>query len=135
VHLGGETDDEAGMSRIEMRPPQPAGGPPRTDEQFGGGLGSIDSVRAEVADAYSDMKGFHNIEPDQVLRYCSGHSARLSEIKVLISQVEPIVRQWRTVRVNEVEPAIEELRSQFSIASRLIAVRELDWKMSGPVGP
>ena len=124
-----------------MRPPggvqqlSPVVGPPPTDEQFGGGLGSIDSVRREVADAYSDMKTFHNTEPDEVLRYCSGHSARLSEVKVLISQVEPVFRQWRAVRVNEVEPAIEELRAQFSIASRLIAVRELDWKMSGPVGP
>jgi len=102
-----------------------------TARDFGGGLGSIDSVRAEINDAFDDMRAFHNTEPDQVLRYCAGHSARLAEIRVQISRIEVVHRQWKAIRVNEVEPAIDELRQQFSIASRLIAVRELDWRMSG----
>lgn len=95
------------------------------------GVGSIDSVRAEVDDAFADMKTFHNQEPDQVMRMCGGHSARLSEIRVQIQRIEVVARQWKPIREREVEPAIEELKNQYLIASRLHAVRELDWKMSG----
>lgn len=94
-------------------------------------VGSIDSVRGEIDDAFADMKTFHNLEPDQVMRMCGGHSARLSEIRVQIQRIEAVARQWKPVREREVEPAIEELKTQFGIASRLHSVRELDWKMAG----
>lgn len=95
------------------------------------GVGSIDSVRREIDDAFQDMKQFHNMEPDDVMRMCGGHSARLSEIRVQIQRVEVMHRQWKPIRTNEIEPAIEELRNQFGIASRLLFARELDFKMAG----
>lgn len=91
--------------------------------------GSIGSVRAEIDDAYSDMKTFHNLEPDECMRMASGHSARLSELRVRIMRCEDWDREWRNVRVREIEPTLEELREQWKNASRLHSVRELDWKM------
>lgn len=91
--------------------------------------GSVDDVRAEVDDAYADMKTFHNLNPDEVMRMAGGHSARLSEVRVLIMRVEDFAREWKSVRTREVEPTIEELKNQYLIASRLHSVRELDWKM------
>lgn len=95
------------------------------------GLGSIDDVRTEVDDAFTDARGFHANEPDEVMRIVSGHSSRLSELRVQIMRIEDIHRQWKTVRVREIEPCLDELREQYAIASRLHSVRELDWKMSG----
>jgi len=91
--------------------------------------GSIESVRQEVDDAFADMRTFHNLEPDECMRMAGGHSARLSEIRVRIMRIEDFKREWRNVRLREIEPAIEELREQYTIASRLHSVRELDWKM------
>lgn len=90
---------------------------------------SIDLVRKEIDDAFEDMKTFHNLEPDEVMRMAGGHSARLSAIRVKIFRVEDYKRQWKAIREREIEPAIAELANQYTIASRLHSVRELDWKM------
>jgi hypothetical protein len=94
-----------------------------------GQLGSINEIRKEIDDAFADMRTFHNLEPDAVMRLCAGHSARMSEIRVQIQRIEDMHRQWRPVRINEVEPTLSELQTQFNIASRLVTVRELDWRM------
>jgi len=95
--------------------------------------GSIDSVRAEVDDAFADMKTFHNREPDEIMRMAGGHSARLSELRVRAMRIEDFRREWKSVRTRELEPALEELERQYTIASRLHSVRELDFKMeAGP---
>lgn len=93
-------------------------------------IGSIESVRQEVDDAFADATDFHTHEPDEVMRMCSGHSARLSELRVRIMRIEDFQRQWKQVRTRDIEPCLEELREQYAIASRLHSVRELDWKMS-----
>lgn len=91
--------------------------------------GSMESIRQEVDDAFADMKTFMTREPDEIMRICSGHSARLSEIRVRIQRIEDFHRQWKPVRVREVEPTLDELERQFTIASRLQSVRELDYRM------
>lgn len=91
--------------------------------------GSIDSVRTEVDDAFADMKTFHNLNPDECMRLAGGHSARLSELRVRIFRIEDRLREWKSVRTNEIEPALEELERQWRNSSRLQSVRELDYKM------
>ena len=91
--------------------------------------GSIDDVRQEVDEAFADMKTFHNREPDEIMRLAGGHSARLSELRVKVMRIEDYRREWKSVRTRELEPALEELERQYTIASRLHSVRELDWKM------
>jgi len=91
--------------------------------------GSVDSVREEIDDCFADLKTFHHREPDEMMRLARGHSARLSELRVRIHRIEDMFPIWRNVRIREIEPALDELKDQWANASRLQAVRELDWKM------
>lgn len=91
--------------------------------------GSIDSVRGEIDDAFKDMATFLNRQPDEIMRMCGGHSARMAELRVRIQRVEDFQRQWRSVRTREIEPLQAELGNQYQIASRLQSCLELDWKM------
>lgn len=90
---------------------------------------SITQVRAEIDDAYDDMKAFHQREPDEVFRRVSGHSSRLSELRGRAQRVEDRAPIWKQLRTREIEPALDELNKQFQIASRLLSVRDLDWRM------
>jgi hypothetical protein len=92
------------------------------------GIGTIDDARQEMLDALADAKTFYSLEPDEVIRMCMGHSARLSEIRVVILRVEVYRREWKPV-LKEVETVLDHLREQFAMASRLISIRDLDWRM------
>jgi hypothetical protein len=91
--------------------------------------GSMDSVRQEIDDAFADMKEFLQQEPDEIMKICAGHSARLSELRVRISRIEDFHRQWKNVRIREIEVALEEIQNQFSAASRLLSARDLDYRI------
>lgn len=104
---------------------------PTLNEYNGVVHASIAEVRGEVDDAFADMKTFVGRQPDEIMRIARGHSARLSELRVLIMRVEDQFPQWRTVRTREVEPCLDELRDQFLCASRLESVRDLDFRMEG----
>lgn len=103
--------------------------PLRTDVWNDAVGGTITTIRKEIDDAFEDMKQFDSMEPDEIMRVASGQSARLSEIRVRIFRIEDFHREWRNIRIREIEPAIDELREQWKNASRLHSVRELDWKM------
>lgn len=94
------------------------------------GLGSIADIRSEIDDALADMRVFHRAEPDEVMRSVSGHSARMIEISIHISRIEAIRREWKPVR-EEADRVITELKNQFQVASRVFAMRQQDWEMSG----
>jgi hypothetical protein len=93
------------------------------------GVGTLDDLRQEIDDAYEEMRAFIGMEPDQVMQICAGHTARLNEIRTRVIRVEDFIRQLKPVRTNEIEPTIKELQFQFQVASRLFAVRQLDWDM------
>ncbi len=90
---------------------------------------SIDGARQEIDDAYADMAGFHNREPDEVMRLCGGHSARMAELRGRISRIDAMRREWNTLRTREIEPLIDELAKQFSVASRRQSCLEHDWRV------
>ena len=90
---------------------------------------SIDEVREEIDEVFKDARRFHNMEPDQVFRLVSGHSARLAELRGRIQRIEAVHRVWASIRTKEIEPALDELMKQYQFASRLLTMRELDWKM------
>lgn len=87
-------------------------------------------VRKEIDDVLADMRVFHKAEPDQVMQAVSGHSARLIEIIIRIQRIEVVRKEWKPVR-EEAERVLNELKSQFQVASRLLAMRQADWEMSG----
>jgi hypothetical protein len=92
---------------------------------------SISQVRQEIDDAFDDIKTFHTREPDEVFRLVSGHSGRLAELRGRAQRVEDRAAIWKQLRTREIEPALDELNKQFQIASRLLAVRDLDFRMEG----
>lgn len=94
------------------------------------GLGSINEIRKEIDDALADMRAFHRAEPDLVMRAVSAHSARLIEISIHIQRIEVVRREWKPVR-EEADRVLNELKNQFQVASRLFAMRQADWEMSG----
>ncbi|HET6914989.1 MAG TPA: hypothetical protein VFH56_02755 [Acidimicrobiales bacterium] len=94
------------------------------------GLGSITDVRREIDDCLADMRDFYRAEPDQVMKAVSAHSARLVEIVIRIQRIEVVRREWKPVR-EEADRVLTELKSQFQIASRVLAMRQQDWEMSG----
>lgn len=93
------------------------------------GLGTVADVRQEIDDVLADMRVFHRAEPDQVMQAVSGHSARLVEIIIHVQRVEVVRKEWKPVR-EEAQAVLTELKSQFQVASRLLAMRAQDWEMS-----
>lgn len=90
---------------------------------------SIAQVRQEIDDAFDDIKTFHQREPDEVFRLVSGHSGRLAELRGRAQRIEDRAPVWKAIRTREIEPALDELNKQFQIASRLLSVRDLDYRM------
>jgi hypothetical protein len=87
-------------------------------------------VRREIDDCLADMRDFYRAEPDQVMQAVSAHSARLVEIVIRIQRIEVVRREWKPVR-EEADRVLTELKNQFQVASRILAMRQQDWEMSG----
>lgn len=119
-------------AKQEVTPVKPQAGLPVIANQTKdwAGIGSIQSVRKEIDDVLADMGDFYRAEPDMVMAAVSAHGARLVEIIVRIGRIETVAREWKPVR-EEAEKVLNELKSQFSIASRLTAIRQMDLTLSG----
>ena len=122
--------------KIEMRsaPRQGVAAPSLDTTTKYPNIGSIDDIRQEVDDAHGDMRNFYQQEPDEVMRLVSGHLARLAEISKEIRRIEGTVRQLKSIRTNEIDPAMQSLFQQFQIHSRLESVRETDFRVAGMNG-
>ena len=93
------------------------------------GIGSVSKIREEVDVILEHIQEFLNLEPDEIMRFCSGYSARMTELRVKIQRVEDFAPALRTLRTREIDALIDELKNQYNIASRLESVRQLDWEM------
>lgn len=93
---------------------------------------TLEDAREEVEDVYEHMKDFYTQEPDEVMRLCGGYHARLAEVRMYVqrSEDQPNFRPLKQFRLNEVEPALKDLKHQYDIASRLLTQRQLDWEMA-----
>ena len=119
-------------AKTGSEPVKPSAGMPMVANQTKEypGLGSIVTVRKEIDDVMADMGDFYRAEPDMVMSAVSAHGARLVEIIVRISRIEVLVREWKPVR-EEAEKVLNELKSQFQVASRQVAIRQMDLTLSG----
>ncbi len=59
---------------------------------------SINDTRQEIDDAFADMREFYEMEPDEIIRLCSGHSARLSELRARIQRLAVVLFVVRNPR-------------------------------------
>jgi hypothetical protein len=90
-----------------------------------GALISKQHVEDEVDLMLRAVRGFWQMEPDQVMRMASAMSARATELAVHLHRLEG-KREWRQVRTMQVDKLLQELERQFRIASRLLEVRRQD---------
>ena len=91
-----------------------------------GFLGTRDQIEKELDLIAAAIRLFYRKQPDQVMRECSGYTARLTELAVLLHRVEAGNRQYTRVRTQQVERFLAELERQWKTASRLIEVQRQD---------
>ena len=103
---------------------------PEVVEQFAWGeLVSRQHVEDEIDLMLRAVRGFWDMEPDQVMQMTSALSSRCTELAIHLHRLEG-KREWRQVRTQQVERLIAELDRQFKIASRLLEVRRQDIETS-----
>jgi hypothetical protein len=95
-----------------------------------GTLGTREEIQKELDLIAAHIRIFHRMQPDQVMRACSGYTARLTELEVLLHRVESSDRQYTRVRTQQVERFITELERQWKTASRLVEVMRQDLDLS-----
>jgi len=94
-----------------------------------GALVSRKAVEDELDIMLTTIRGFWNMEPDQVMRNSSAMSARCTELAVHLHRAEGN-REWRQVRTQQVERILAELDRQFKLSSRLVEIRRQDIETS-----
>lgn len=94
-----------------------------------GYLGPREEIEKELDLIAAAIRSFCRKNADQVLRECSGYSARLTEMAVLLHRVEGASRQYTRIRTQQVERFLLELDRQWKTASRLIEVQRQDMEL------
>lgn len=89
----------------------------------------ISGWRDELDHYYLQMQQFEQCEPDEIFMALAGFSARVSEIRTRLVRMQTRISQ--AFRTQEVDPFINECDRQFKLWSRVQAVREMDFKLSG----
>ena len=103
---------------------------PEVAEQFAwGALVSRQHVEDEIDLMLRALRGFWDMQPDQVMQMASAMSARCTELAIHLHRLEG-KREWRQIRTQQVERLLSELDRQFRVASRLIEVRRQDLETS-----
>lgn len=88
------------------------------------------SLWQEEFDGYwAGMRQFELMDPTEIFLRLSGFSARASELRALIGRTEN--RRWNAFRTKEIEPFLEEVDRQFKFHSRVAAMREFEFRLSG----
>lgn len=95
-----------------------------------GVLGDRATIERELDLIAAAIRVFWKKQPDQVLRECSGYSARLTELAVLLHRVEASNRQYTRIRTQQVERFLAEIDRQWKTASRLVEVMRQDIDLS-----
>lgn len=91
-----------------------------------GHLGPPAEVEKELDLIAAAIRTFHLKPPDMVMRECSGYSARLTEMAVLVHRVESQSRLWTKIRTQQIQRFLDEVDRQWKTASRLIEVSRQD---------
>ncbi len=89
-------------------------------------LGSRDVVEAEIESFLVQVRGYRQLQPNQVNRQLAGESARLTELWIHLHRVEGCDRTLKQVRTMQVGPLLEETVRQCRLASRQFEARRQD---------
>lgn len=99
---------------------------PEVAEQLSwGALISREHVEEEIDLMLRAVRGFWDMEPDQVMQMISALSARCSELAIHLHRLEG-KREWRQIRTQQVERLLAEFDRQFRCHSRTVELRRQD---------
>jgi hypothetical protein len=90
---------------------------------------ALQQYLAELDVYYQALKVFAEQEPDMVLQQVAAFSGRLCEIRARLQRMG--TTRANQLRTREVDPLMEQMDFQFRIASRLLSMREFEFKASG----
>lgn len=90
---------------------------------------TLQAYLAELDLYYVAVKKFADQEPDEVLQQVAAFSARLCEMRARLQRSGSV--KANQMRTREVDPLVEQLDFQFKIASRLLSMREFEFRASG----
>lgn len=90
---------------------------------------NLDGWRAELSAYLAEMQKFEGMDPVEVFMRLSAFSARAAEIRFAITQSEN--RRHQAFRTQGVDPFIEQCEFQFRVYSRIQAVRDMEFRISG----
>lgn len=85
--------------------------------------------RAELAEYYADLKTLNEKDPVSAFQTLSSLSARVSELRAQCMDMDGV--KANSFRTRYVDPFLEECDRQFKIHSRIHAIREMEFKLSG----
>ena len=89
----------------------------------------LSKLRREIDGYYTEMKDFQQEFPEDIFLKLSSWTARMSEVRgKLTRSSRPAAGR---MRIDEVDPFINECDRQFKIHSRRQAVQEMDFKLVG----
>lgn len=90
-----------------------------------GALISRQHVEDEIDTMLRAIRGFWDMEPDQVFKMSSALSARCTELAIHLHRLEG-KREWRQIRTQQIERILAEIDRQFREHSRLVELRRQD---------
>lgn len=90
---------------------------------------SMEDWRLELASYLAEMQKFDGMDTTEVFLRLSAFSARAAEIRFSITGGES--RRMHAFRTQGVDPFVEECDRQFKLHSRIQAIREMEFRISG----
>ena len=88
----------------------------------------IASYLEELRGFFAEMKQLTSMDPTMAFMKLSAFSARASEIRSIIMEVQS--KQGESFRLRQIDPFINECDRQFKVHSRIQAIRQQEWDMS-----
>lgn len=119
---------EPSMSTSAARPPT-NGSTPVLAQAGADERAVLQRYLKELDEYYVVVKDFHSGEPAEVLQLVAGISGRLCEMRALLQRSGSTLAA--KLRTREVEPLMDQLDLQFRIASRLLSVKDFEFRASG----
>lgn len=89
----------------------------------------VDDWREELSGYLAEMQKFEAMDTTEVFFRLAAYSARAAEMRFQISSGES--RRLTAFRTQCVDPFIEMCEFQFRVHSRIQAIREMEFKISG----
>lgn len=91
--------------------------------------GLLETWRLELAEYYTTMRKFKEMDPTEVYGSLSAFSARASEMRLAL--VDHPTKRMDAFRTRVIDKFLEECDRQFKFISRITAVHEMEVKLAG----